>query len=204
MANQPLYGILDKPVYGVENQPVYSDLVYDDDYIYVTFTGLWYPVATPPGWFWDGHVWSMGYTDNYGLYFGRTISDATEKASMVYWLPIYGVYGTTEWGGNPGSSTWPGPYTARFDYGAMVTNDYGKGNDGTNDYYEIIVRCNRYEDAGINQTTNNYCTVRSWKNLNTIEDTFATPVTAFTSPYYPTVAICTIRWTPATTTLEFV
>lgn len=186
-----------KLIFGTGGKLVHSDLVFDNDYIYITITGLW-EADDDDGYLYDGHTFAVGYGTTYGLYMGTTPTDATEKASMKYWLPVEAIAGYNAWGP---SGSWPGPYTSRFDYAAMFANDYGMGNDGTNDYYEITVRCDQYPHFGV-ILDNNYCKVKAWKNLDSIEATY-TPATV-TEANKTTSVLCTIRWTPATTTLEFV
>jgi len=218
MANKLLYSTGNKLLYSADNKLVFGDLIFSDDYIYITFEGLWYASdpanAEAASYYYESHLWSMGYdTTPTGLYYGGLVTDTDEKASMEYWLPTNSAYARET------SQSYAGKFTARFNFSDMVDNAYGKGNDGTNDYYEIIIFCDQFNpayfigDDGDYSMANNYCKIRAWKDLDTISDTYSIPNrssdditfprTDFTTDH-PETELCRIRWTPETSTLEFI
>lgn len=88
-----------------------------------------------------------------------------------------------------------GPEWVYVDVDLMEENNLGKGNDGTNDYYEIRIAAGWYTT----DATGASCIIRTIYGIHTDSTTIYGLVNNDGGP--ATSHVATVRWTPATETL---
>ncbi|MFA5380208.1 MAG: hypothetical protein WC455_30885 [Dehalococcoidia bacterium] len=206
MANKPLYSTGNKPIYGLLNKPVFGDLIFHDNRISLQF------VFAP-----DYENGNIAYGD-YGA-FGFTTSTGKGHSAAGTADEMEALFGD-EYGL---------PYV---DIDIANANGVGMGNDGTNDYYYVMVRACKLAWVGVASElppATTTCTIKAWigthliSNQQTIGqyrfqnasldwpnsghggtnewppyDMFGTTELTATEHHW------TVRWTPATSTLEFI
>ena len=195
MSNNPLYSSNGVPLYGKLGRPIYGDFIFSPEYIYI---GARMPIVATSD-YGELSLWvfcnAAGYNYTRGIYYSTPPIFGAEKDSMSVWEfpPLEAMSNTTEW------------YWYRFNYDAMVANGFGLGNDGTNDYYEIFCR------ASLNTLDYRFPPDPTYVNFEVWKDTqhrVATPILMsvidYNSRHASETPLASVRWTPATSTLEFI
>lgn len=197
MANTFLYSTGNKPIYSTNNRPVFSDVIYDSEYLWIEVdreivgTVDNYPNNISP----IETRWAIGF-QQYHMYVGYTFEGATG-------LPAAPAVLINDW-----QHETTNPFLHRISMGLMIANEFCKGNDGINDYYEVWYHGRQWYqyDPGQSYADNPY-TMRVWCGSEHISKT-GIFLSAGTFGDGPTgEAECRqarIRWTPAISKLEFI
>ena len=170
---EPLYSTNNLPIYGNLTLPVYADGVLQSDQINIVFEWTAYP---------DLDV-AVGFTGETGV--GWTVpAGSTAEMAALNWVS--------------GDNTAYGPELVDVDVALMISGECGKGNDGTNDYYDIRIAAGWYTSGATGES----CIIRAIYGAYTDKVTITGLVNNGGSAADTHVA--TLRWTPATSTLEFI
>ena len=170
---EPLYSTNNLPIYGNLTLPVYADGVLQSDQINIVFEWTAYP---------DLDV-AVGFTGETGVGW-RVHAGSTAEMAALDWV---------SW-----DNTTYGPELVDVDVALMISGECGKGNDGTNDYYDIRIAAGWYTSGATGES----CIIRAIYGAYTDEVTITGLVNNGGKPTNTHVA--TLRWTPATSTLEFI
>lgn len=169
----PLYSLENLPIYGSGATPVFADGVIDSGKINLLVSWSAYP---------DLDI-AVGFSGSTGVGWSVPAGSAAEMAAL-------------DWASSDNTNF--GPEWVYVDVSLMIFGNCGKGNDGTNDYYEIRVAAGWYT-AG---ATGGGCTIRA------IYGALSDTATVFGLPnnnrHAASNHVATLRWTPATSTLAFV
>lgn len=195
MSNNPLYSANGVPLYGKLGRPIYGDFVFSPSYIYI---GAQMPIE--PADDYGGYTFcnAVGYNYTRGIHYSYPPWVGPEKDSMIsYSTPVTrgesGFYTSTKW------------WWYRFDFDAMVANGFGLGNDGVNDYYEIFCRASINLDNTSFPRDPTYVYFKAWKDTQSIS---ASPILMsvidINGRRASETPLASVRWTPATSTFEFI
>lgn len=170
-SRKPLYSTENLPIYGIETKPVYADGLIDSGRINIVIEWSAYP---------DLDI-AVGFTGATGVGWHVPEGSAAEMAAMA-WSDDNVEYGP-EW--------------VYVDVDLMISGECGKGNDGTNDYYEIRIAAGWYTTGA----TGGNCIVRAIYGAHADTITSGSLTNNLLGPAESHIA--TLRWTPATGTLAF-
>lgn len=126
---------------------------------------------------------AIGFTAATGVGWDVTVGSAAEMAAL-------------DW--ESGDNTAYGPEWVYVDVALMISGACGEGNDGTNDYYDIRIAAGWYTSGA----TGASCVIRGIYGAHSDETTISSLVN--NNGGQATEHVTTLRWTPATSTLEFV
>lgn len=172
-SRKPLYSTNNLPIYGVLTLPVYADGVIDADKINIIVEWTAYE---------DLDI-AIGFTAETGVGWSVTAGSTAEMAAL-------------DW--DSGDNTAYGPEWVYIDVALMTSGDCGKGNDGTNDYYDIRIAAGWYTTDATGST----CIIRAIYGAISDETTISGLIN--NNKGAASSHVTTLRWTPATSTLEFV
>lgn len=143
MGNEILYGVLGKPLFGKLGKPVYSDMNMAREYIYIS-----YEVTSPPG---GAPYYYLNIDIGLGWHLGTgNRGDALSSWGMRQPFqtdPVYLSFKLLEAQKTIVPVSFDGSVTdyytgsRKIDLSNVIAKEYGKGNDGVNNYYDIFLRC---------------------------------------------------------------
>lgn len=172
-SRKPLYSTDKLPIYGLSYKPVYADGVIKAGLINIIVKWSAYP---------DLDI-AVGFTGATGVGWSVTAGTASEMAALSW---------------ASGDDVSYGPEWVYVDVNKMIDGNCGKGNDGTNDYYDIRVAAGWYTT----DATGASCIVRAIYGSHGDTTTITGLGNNDRGP--ATSHVATVRWTPATETLTII